>query len=983
MIDRKGTTSLVSHIFLVCFCFIISSLCGYGKERKLPKEYTFFVDVRDNLTRRPIDGAMVGVIAKTDSIDFNRSSMTRDGEIEINAPSGVDKYTISIHYIPMERGNELWEYEKERFEYIVKDKYSKFQNVGTVYLKHKKHIELKEVSVNATKVMFYYKGDTLIYNADAFVLAQGSMLDGLISQMPGVKLKRNGEITVNGKKVDNLLLNGKDVFNGKRQLMLENLAAYTVRDIAVYNKAGFESEALGISAGSQYVMDVRLKRQFKHGFLGNVEAAYGTDNRYRAKLFGMWYSDNVGMTAFLSSNNLNDDAQPKPGYSDGSWSALNPSAGIGAYHSGGVTYNAEGPDRKWMISGDATAKYSDGTVRLSRSMNVLIPENEMYQYSWNDSRKRTFSINTSHTLKTTLAKRVVFTILPKLDYHRIKSDGSNISATFNSEIENISRSLLENIYVGDNTSYSQYLLNRSLISNYGHENRLLFNIDGSSLIKLNRNNGRSMLTLGASANVENQNSDNFTYRQLRFQAYPESDYSMLQRNILSPYHNREYKGYARFAQSLGFLKSSLNINYDYTRKEFTRSSLFYQDEIAQDYLIPSMLPQFSEPLPLDPGESYLSKQWNNIHSIKADFSMNINQHETSNWWYFYLCVPISVSQRNMDYRRGQYEQHITETDFLPQLETSIGFSTQEIKHRHYYTYVKFSSSVSQPQLMNMVDIIDNTNPMNIVLGNPTLRNSRSNTVKLGLDVQGKIPHHYLKLSYTKINNAISQGYYYLSNTGQSISRPYCVDGNFNVDASYQISWFKMDRITLSNEISGGYLSSRDLIGSIISDPDYDVNVAPPANRVDNLSVSDRFDFSYNFSGKYNMKAFAYLGMRKYRSFSSAMSDDLVFNGSYGVSGILNFPLNWGLNTDITLYTRRGYMDSRLNSTDVLWNARIQKSILKGSMIFSIEGYDLLRQLSNISYTVNAQYRTETVTNVIPAYFLLSIKYNFNKQPKRN
>lgn len=193
----------------------------------------------------------------------------------------------------------------------------------------------------------------------------------------------------------------------------------------------------------------------------------------------------------------------------------------------------------------------------------------------------------------------------------------------------------------------------------------------------------------------------------------------------------------------------------------------------------------------------------------------------------------------------------------------------------------------------------------------------------------------------------------------------------------------MDRFTLTNKIAGGYLSSSELIGSIIqSDADFDVNVAPPVNRVDNFSVNDRFDISFNFSGKYNVKAFADLGLRKYRRFRSEMANDLVYKGSVGVSSILNFPQNWGLSTDLTLYTRRGYLDTRLNTTDVLWNAGIRKSFLKGSLICSLEGYDLLRQLSNISYTVNAQYRTETVTNVIPAYFLLSIKYSFNKQPKR-
>lgn len=966
-------------ILLSIFC----SLSVGAKERKLPKEYTFLIDVRDNLTHRPIDGAMVGVIAKNDSINFNRSSMTRDGEIEINAPSGPEKYTIAIHYTPMKRGKELWEYEKERFEYNIKDKYSKFQNVGTVYLKHKKQIELNEVSVTASKVMFYYKGDTLVYNADAFVLAQGTMLDGLISQMPGVELDRNGRIKVNGREVSSLLLNGKDLFNGNRQLMLENLAAYTVRDIAVYNKAGFESEALGINAGSNYVMDVRLKRQYKHGFLGNAEAAYGTDNRYRAKLFGMWYSDNVGMTAFLSSNNLNDDAQPKPGYSDGSWSDLNPSAGTGSYHSGGITYNAEGPDRKWHAQGDAIARYSDGTVSQTQTYEILIPGSEMYQYSWNDNRAKNLSITTSHTFKASAAKRTVFTLIPQFEYSRNRSESSNISASFNQEIADVSRSIIENIYTGE-TSYSQHLINRNLVTRLGRRNGLRFNADGSSLIKLNRYDGRSMLTLGAAAKVENQNSDEYTYRRLNFQAYPEQDYSILQHNDQSPYRDREYKGYARFSQNLGFWNASLKLDYDFTRSEHTRTSLLYQDEIAQDFLTPAMLPTFGSDLPLDVAESYRSSEWENRHLLKASFAFSKRNPDYRKFsWGASLSVPLVVSQRKLDYTRGENEQHIGSTKFLPEVDASL-YGQWQPTRGHFYFTVDYASTVHQPHLLNMVDVIDNTDPMNLMFGNPTLNNSRTNKVSIRFQKQGRNPHHRVDISYSTINNVISQGFYYFLNTGQRISRPYNVDGNCNANASYTIGWYTHEKWYINNTVRGSFVRSRELIGSVVaSDVDFDLSTAPPTNRVDNYSISEEIDGYFKFGGKHTLKPFVKLTLRQYRSPNSAINNDMPFSGSYGASALLNFPYNWGLNTDLSLYTRRGYMDSRLNTTDVLWNARVTKSFLKGSLICSLEGYDLLRQLSNISYTVNAQYRTETVANVIPAYFLLSIKYSFNKQPKRN
>ena len=975
-----------SSFLALVFCCIVCSASGYAKERKLPKEYTFLLDVRDNLTRRPISMAEVHVIEKRDSTEVTHIGITQDGEARVIVPAGCDRYTISVTKRNFD-DKTLWQYESEKFEYAVKDKYKSTQIIEPIFLKHRKSKQLNEVSVTASKVMFYYKGDTLIYNADAFVLAEGSMLDGLISQMPGVELKRNGEIKVNGKKVSNLLLNGKDLFNGNRQLMLENLAAYTVKDIAVYDKVNFESEVLGINVGKQFVMDVRLKRQYKHGFLGNVEAGYGTDNRYRAKLFGMWYSENVSMTAFLSSNNLNNDARPKPGYSDGSWSDTQPSTGTGSYHSGGLTYNAEGPDRKWMVKGDAAVRYNDGTMSRTQNTAVLIPGNEMFQYGHNDTRSKDISVSTTHTFKASLSKRAVLTVLPQFEYSRRKSEGLDISASFNQEIKDISRSVIESTYSADNMlTYNQHLLNRAITSSLERNNRFNFKVNGYSLIKLSPADGRAMLTVGATANIDNRGMDSYTYRCLDFTSAPAENSSLLQHNDSNPYKDSEYRGYAKFSQSFDFQNAHLSIvaDYDYARTEQTRTSQFYQEERLLDYLTPSILPDYSSSLPIDPGESYRSRQWENLHSLNPSVTIH-NEYESYKPQYgMRINVPIAVSHRALDYHRDETDQYLSSTKFLTDFKASVWFSLQQQQRRRLYQIdVDFTSSVRQPQMLNMVNVVNGTDPMNTILGNPDLANPRVNTVSLTLSAQGRKPVHYLSMSYTTIKDAISQGYYYISSTGQRISRPYNVDGNRNAKASYRISWYKMDRYNLSNELTGGYQCSRELIGSIAgTTAEFDTSLAPPSNRVDNLSVSDRIEANFNFSGKYSLKAFVDMGLRKFRSFDASFGSDLTFNGSYGASAILNLPRNWGLSTDLTLYTRRGYLDSRLNTTDVLWNSRVTKSFLKGSLVCAIEGYDLLRQLSNVSYTVNAQYRTETVTNVIPAYVLLSVQFRFNKQPKR-
>ena len=122
-------------------------------------------------------------------------------------------------------------------------------------------------------------------------------------------------------------------------------------------------------------------------------------------------------------------------------------------------------------------------------------------------------------------------------------------------------------------------------------------------------------------------------------------------------------------------------------------------------------------------------------------------------------------------------------------------------------------------------------------------------------------------------------------------------------------------------------------------------------------------------------------LNDYRSRDKGFTNFTSWTGRYGVSGTFVLPAGFGISTDLNVYTRRGFADSRLNTSDVVWNARLTKSVMKGSMIFAVDAYDMLRQLSNITYTVNAQARTEVVTNVVPAYVLFHVQYRFNRNPK--
>lgn len=168
--------------------------------------------------------------------------------------------------------------------------------------------ELSEVVVKATKIKMVMHGDTIVYNADAFNLADGSMLDALVSRLPGAHLTKEGQIFVNGRLVQSLLVNGRDFFSGNPKMALENLPSYTVNKIKVYDREGQTSRLMQKDMGDQsLVMDVMLKKEYLATIFGNVNAGFGTDGRFLLKGFGMKSSRKEMFFAFTNVNNLNDN----------------------------------------------------------------------------------------------------------------------------------------------------------------------------------------------------------------------------------------------------------------------------------------------------------------------------------------------------------------------------------------------------------------------------------------------------------------------------------------------------------------------------------------------------------------------------------------------------------------------------------------------------------------------------------------------------
>ncbi|OYP49174.1 hypothetical protein CIK97_00470 [Prevotella sp. P3-120] len=303
---------------IIALLLVMIATTGYTQN--ISKDSIFVMGyVADGFTKAAIPDAFV-TLMRTDStvVDIIKVQKQQSYTFGVGRGAASTRYyfkmsrTPADYIIKVEHPN----YETSFTPYTIK-KYSRrtyYTNVPTIYLKKAAHAhhyeggELGEVVLKATKVKMVWRGDTLVYNADAFNVPEGSMLDGLIRQLPGVELSESGVIYVNGRQIDNLTLNGADFFKGKNKIMLDNLPYFTVKNVKVFNKQTDENKFLGINDESkkEYTMDVVLKREYSIGGSANVEAGVGTDSRYKLKGFGLRFSDRTRAVIFGGMNNINE-----------------------------------------------------------------------------------------------------------------------------------------------------------------------------------------------------------------------------------------------------------------------------------------------------------------------------------------------------------------------------------------------------------------------------------------------------------------------------------------------------------------------------------------------------------------------------------------------------------------------------------------------------------------------------------------------------
>jgi len=439
-----------------------------------------------------------------------------------------------------------------------------------------------------------------------------------------------------------------------------------------------------------------------------------------------------------------------------------------------------------------------------------------------------------------------------------------------------------------------------------------------------------------------------------------------------------------FRQFLPAVAENVSVEYalrhTYERRTSDMFNLHLSDGFFPGETAIGVLPSETEYMKLfSAADSYNSRLTVDEHRFKVQvWGINLYLKSLQTMLNGKIEIPLSIYRRRYHYIGRGVDEQINRTDIGTEAINSGANVVLKLKFpRHWELELSPEYHLKPVDMQKLLSVTDATNPLFISLGNPDLKAMSVYTFTGDLKYACDQRRHSFRLSYLKIDNAMGIVTLYNPRTGAYTTMPRNVSGNWTSFFNYEFfrAFGTRNQFDVATRSFVSCMHNVDFSG--VSDNADSGGISDvPLNIVDRWNAIQTFKGNWK-SGRHRISLNADVSMNRYNgSFERFTS----WTYKYGGAVVFNFPKDWSVASDISLYSRRGFADRRLNTTDLVWNARLTKSVMGGRLLFIADGYDLLRQLSNVSYTINAQARTETVSNVIPSYVLFHIQYRFNKNP---
>ena len=934
---------------LLFILFALQSIASYGQ--------MFSITVKDAATKISLQGASVTILDKDSAFVDSCQMITIDmGDRKKYYYASQIEGSSPYYYIQCEK--------KGYLSQLVKVDAADDIKPEPIMLKRAPRT-LREATVTATKVMMVMKGDTIVYNADAFELAEGSMLDQLISRLPGVKLNAGGVITVNGNRVSNLLIDGKDFFNGDANVALENLPAYMVKNVKSYQKAPDNAYLTRKDnkphADDPWVIDVTLKKEYHQGWIANAEAGGGTKDKYLGRVFGTYFSDRARVGFYGNANNTNSNQRAG---SDGKWENEDAMMGENTLQKGGIFasfYGGKDSDRPIRFTTTLEASHNKdvnesrgNSVNFYESGNTYGKVNSLY-----NSKNYNLNWNGMLSIPTSFA----YIHLDQYFYYAFSSTNSQQQSVLSRHIlpdewTNMTEGLV-NSYTdlsqskASNLSYSAGLYATVKLP---HDKEFSVNFSVYTRTATDKTNSLyNLITQGVEPTTDFRNRYNHN-KQQDLQLLGFIDYPLIE-----------------IKKSHGKISHNISTTYHIEHQNQQGNRNFYRlDRLGGDWALPDR--KLLGQLPSTTDSLALATDWVNTNQTTTQQTIHKIGLRYSFWndgLNFYAALPMAFTRNAIDDLRMKDQQR-HRVKHYQWLQPSFSLSFKNIK-------LSGSIAHAAPQMSLLLDVTDDSNPLFITKGNTTLKPTNIYNATLGYTLS-KTKHAQnlnAEWGYSAQQNAVGQARYYDAETGVTTSMAQNINGNWqtHVTVGYACGLDKKQKWTFDVSATETFQNSVDF---------QQTSLMPTSAK----SEVKNWFMQGNVALAYHCKLFN-AALKSAVDWQHATSKLTGFQTINSINHLYTFTNQWSLpwnmiiDTDLTYYVRSGYADHSMNSGEWIWNMAVAKRMLKSKALsLKLSGHDILAQRSSIVRTLNAQGRTETWHNVVPRYFMLSLVYHFSKSPRK-
>ena len=869
-------------------------------------------------------------------------------------------------------------------KYILRITCVGFKNyTKNITIDNGKDVSLGNISLKADAIMLEgatitkqvakvtLKEDTFVYNAAAYRTPEGSVVEELVKRLPGAQVSDDGKITINGKEVKKILVDGKEFMTGDTKTAMKNLPTSIVERVKAYDEKSDLARMSGIDDGNeQTVLDFGIKRGMNKGFFTNNDVAVGTEDRYAARLMAAKMDSKLRLMAMGNANNVSDKGFPGGGGRfGGGRNGLNASKMVG------VNMNSE-EKGKLKLDGSARWNHSDGDVRTLTSTENFVSTTGSFSNRMSQSYSRGNSWNAQMRLEWTPDTMTTISFRPNFSYST--NDGFSYGA---------SRTFVDDPYLYVTDPLSQEAIDvmrtNNLLVNARNNRSLSYseNKNFGGTLQLNRklsSTGRN-ITVQVQGSYSDNDSRNLSMNDVRIykniNSNREDSAYQTNRYNLTPQKNYNYSGRITYSEPImkaTYLQFSYEFQYKYTKSDrstydFSNMGEGFFGGVGHDYRnwnsYLSLLPNDYENY-YDRELSKFSEYKNYIHDIQLMLRV-VRQSYNLN-----LGVTVMPQKTQFAYRYLNTDtvanRHVTNITPTVNFRWKISKVSQ--------LRLNYRGSTSQPSMTQLLPITDNSDPLNITLGNPGLKPSFTNRLWANYNnyIQKYQRFFSAYINYSTTRNSISNMVTYHPETGGRTTQPVNINGNWNISGNMMFNT-AIDTTGFFSINSTTEVRYANHVGYITLDR----NSSSQKNYTKDLSIYERLGFSF----RNDWLEVEPGGSLRYNHATNELQPNAnldTWDFSYGFNTNILLPWNMSIATDLNMNSRRGYTDESLNTNELIWNAQISQSFLRNNALtFSLQFYDILQKQSNFSRSISAMQRTDTEYNAITSYAMLHVIYRMN------